>query len=166
MHALGSWCERYRSGTGARQSDRSSLWIKTRSALRLYFARSAPRSLHAPLRSHALLGAIIRGAKKQRFFFHPVSIFFPLLRDKTVRPIRFELRSRDQSSCGCTKGRKWWRCFQNQCEQTPKKSIPREEMSFSYHYLRTELFSHVLNIISINSPLNYVICRARARRVV
>ncbi len=49
MHALGSWCERYRSGTGARQSDRSSLWIKTRSALRLYFARSAPRSLHAPL---------------------------------------------------------------------------------------------------------------------
>ncbi len=54
MHALGSWCERYRSGTGARQSDRSSLWIKTRSALRLYFARSAPRSLHAPLRSHAL----------------------------------------------------------------------------------------------------------------
>ncbi len=55
MHALGSWCERYRSGTGARQSDRSSLWIKTRSALRLYFARSAPRSLHAPLRSHALV---------------------------------------------------------------------------------------------------------------
>ncbi len=54
MHALGSWCERYRSGTGARQSDRSGLWIKTRSALRLYFARSAPRSLHAPLRSHAL----------------------------------------------------------------------------------------------------------------
>ncbi len=47
MHALGSWCERYRSGTGARQSDRSSLWIKTRSALRLYFARSAPRSLPA-----------------------------------------------------------------------------------------------------------------------
>ncbi len=57
MHTLGSWCERYRSGTGARQSDRSSLWIKTRSALRLYFARSAPRSLHAPLRSHALAGA-------------------------------------------------------------------------------------------------------------
>ncbi len=56
MHALGSWCERYRSGTGARQSDRSSLWIKTRSALQLYFARSAPRSLHAPLRSHALSG--------------------------------------------------------------------------------------------------------------
>ncbi len=55
MHALGSWCERYRSGT--RQSDRSSLWIKTRSALRLYFARSAPRSLHAPLRSHALVGS-------------------------------------------------------------------------------------------------------------
>ncbi len=55
MHALGSWCERYRSGTGARQSDRSSLWIKTRSVLRLYFARSAPRSLHAPLRSHALV---------------------------------------------------------------------------------------------------------------
>ncbi len=55
MHALGSWCERYRSGTGVRQSDRSSLWIKTRSALRLYFARSAPRSLHAPLRSHALV---------------------------------------------------------------------------------------------------------------
>ncbi len=51
MHALGSWCERYRSGTGARQSDRSSLWIKTRSALRLHFARS----LHAPLRSHALV---------------------------------------------------------------------------------------------------------------
>ncbi len=56
MHALGSWCERYRSGTGARQSDLSSLWIKTRSALRLYFARSAPRSLHAPLRSHAQVG--------------------------------------------------------------------------------------------------------------
>ncbi len=55
MHALDSWCERYRSGTGARQSDRSGLWIKTRSALRLYFVRSAPRSLHAPLRSHALL---------------------------------------------------------------------------------------------------------------
>ncbi len=54
MHALGSWCERYRSGTGARQRDCSGLWIKTRSALRLYFARSAPRSLHAPLRSHAL----------------------------------------------------------------------------------------------------------------
>ncbi len=49
MHALGSWCERYRSGTGARQSDRSGLWIKTRSAFRLYFARSTPRSLHAPL---------------------------------------------------------------------------------------------------------------------
>ncbi len=45
MHALDSWCERYRSGTGARQSDRSGLWIKTRSAL-LYFARSAPRSAH------------------------------------------------------------------------------------------------------------------------
>ncbi len=56
MHALDSWCERYWSGTGARQSDRSGLWIKTRSALRLYFARSAPRSLHAPLRSHALAG--------------------------------------------------------------------------------------------------------------
>ncbi len=55
MHALGSWCERYRSRTGARQSDRSGLWIKTRSALRLYFARSAPCSLHAPLRSHALI---------------------------------------------------------------------------------------------------------------
>ncbi len=34
--------ERYWSGTGARQSDCSSLWIKTRSAHRLYFARSAP----------------------------------------------------------------------------------------------------------------------------
>ncbi len=55
MHALDSWCERYRSGTGARQSDRSGLWIKTRSALRLYFARSAPRSLRAPLHSHALV---------------------------------------------------------------------------------------------------------------
>ncbi len=42
VHALDLWCERYRSGTGARQSDRSGLWIKTRSALRLYFARSAP----------------------------------------------------------------------------------------------------------------------------
>ena len=39
------------SGIGARLNHRSGLWIKTCSAFRLYFARSAPRSL----RSHTLL---------------------------------------------------------------------------------------------------------------
>ncbi len=75
MHALGSWCERYRSGTGARQSDRSGLWIKTRSALRLYFTRSAPRSLHAPLRSHALDHAhIFWSCEKIQSFWDDVQV--------------------------------------------------------------------------------------------
>ncbi len=57
VHALDSWCERYRSGTGARQSDRSGLWIKTRSALRLYFALQLYFALPArsPLRSVHML---------------------------------------------------------------------------------------------------------------
>ncbi len=118
-----SWCERYRSGTGARQSD----------LLQPLDKKPAPRSdyiVHAPLLARSTLRSAHMLARrnhsrreKAKIFFHPVSIFFPLLRDKTVRPIRFELRSRDQSSCGCTKGRKWWRCFQNQCEQTLKKSL-------------------------------------------
>ena len=44
VHALDSWravSERYWSGTGAKRNHRSGLWIKTCSALRLYFARSA-----------------------------------------------------------------------------------------------------------------------------
>ncbi len=43
MHGLDSWCERYQSGTGARQSDRSRPLDKN-----LF------RTLPAPLRSHAL----------------------------------------------------------------------------------------------------------------
>ncbi len=74
MHALGSWYERYRSGTGARQSDRSGLWIKTRSALRLYFARSAPRSLHAPLRSHALPVIHYSIAKASNLSYKPLKL--------------------------------------------------------------------------------------------
>ncbi len=85
MHALGSWCERYRSGTGARQSDRSSLWIKTRSALRLYFARSAPRSLHAPLLSHALIHTYMDliyydHLKKKK----KVKLYYILIRDRPI----------------------------------------------------------------------------------
>ncbi len=53
-----------------------------------------------------------------------------------------------------------WRCFENQCKQTQKKSILREKRvdaeSCYLWFLRTYLFSHVLNIISINSRLNYV----------
>ncbi len=52
----------------------------------------------------------------------------------------------DLSSCCCTKGWAWWRCFQNQCKQTLQKSILREKRmrSCSLSYLRTDLFSHVL----------------------
>ncbi len=65
--------------------------------------------------------------------------------DETGRPNRFELRSHARSSCCCTEGREWWRCFQNQCKQTPKNSILREKRMHSYHcYLRTDLCSHVL----------------------
>ena len=35
------YCQRNRNGTGAKRNHRSGLWIKTSSALRLYFARSA-----------------------------------------------------------------------------------------------------------------------------
>ncbi len=58
MHALGSWCERYRSGTGARQSDRSGPLDKTPLRAPTIFRTLAPRSLPAPLRSHALLPAL------------------------------------------------------------------------------------------------------------
>ncbi len=73
VHALGSWCERYWSGTGARQSDRSGLWIKTRSTLRLYFTRSAPRSLHAPTIFHTLrspLAPLTCSAIYQSIYLH------------------------------------------------------------------------------------------------
>ncbi len=97
-------------------------------------------------------GAIIHGTKIRGFFFRPVCRFFPpSLREETGRPIRFELRSRAWSSCCCTKRQEWWRCFENQCKQTQKKSILREWMPSSCYlwFLRTYLFSHVLNIISI-----------------
>ncbi len=66
-------------------------------------------------------------------FFHPVCWFFQ--------------RSRARSRHCCTKEWEWWRCFQNQCKQTPKKSILRETRMLSscyLWYLRTDLFSHVL----------------------
>ncbi len=56
---------------------------------------------------------IIRAAKKWRFVFFVLCWFFfsPSLCDEAGRPIRFELRSRARSSCCCTKGWAWWRCF-------------------------------------------------------
>ncbi len=68
-------------------------------------------------------------------FFHPVCWFFQ--------------RSRARSRHCCTKEWEWWHCFQNQCKQTPKKSILRETRMLSscyLWYLRTDLFSHVLYI--------------------
>ncbi len=62
--------------------------------------------------------------KNAIFFFCPVRRIFSVSQSKnTGRPIRFELGSRDRSSCCCTKEWEWWRCFENQCKQTPKKSI-------------------------------------------
>ncbi len=55
MHALDSWCEHYRSGTRARQSDRSGLWIKTRSA------RSPLRSAHMLCLEHWAANAVAPG---------------------------------------------------------------------------------------------------------
>ncbi len=63
VHALGSWCERYRSGTGARQSDRSGLWIKP--APRSDYISYAPLPARSTLRSAHMLWATYK--KKDTF---------------------------------------------------------------------------------------------------
>ncbi len=92
---------------------------------------------------------IIRGVKKQGFFSRPGCCFSQLLHEETGIPIRFELISCAWSSCCCTNSvNKHRRVFQERRDWMPNSSY--------LWYLRTYLISHVLNIISINSTLNYV----------
>ncbi len=82
--------------------------------------------------------------KTANIFFAPVQqIFYISQSQNTGRPIKFEHGSREQSMCCFTKGWEWWRCFENQCKQTPKKNFPdkrREWMPNSCYcwYLRTD----------------------------
>ncbi len=84
--------------------------------------------------------------------------FFPLsLCHESGRPIRFELRSCDLSSCCCTKRQEWWCCFKTSVNyySTEEEYSEREEDAG----FLLSLVSDVLNIIYINYPLNYVIWR-------
>ncbi len=61
------------------------------------------------------------------------------------------------------KGGEWWRCFENQCKQTMKKSMSDKGVGAEFLLslvFENRFFSHMFfiqNKISINSPLNYVI---------
>ncbi len=96
------------------------------------------------------------------FFFRPVPRIFSVSQsENTARPIRFELGSRDRSSCCCAKGWEWWRCFENQCNQTPKKSLSdkRVDAEFLLSLVFENRFIHTEYILII-LLLNHVICRA------
>ncbi len=77
MHALDSWCERYRSGTGARQSDRSGLWIKTRSD---YIS-------HAPLRAPTVFHTLRSALRRYFTAVKPAAV-----QKNTVKPAAIEIK--------------------------------------------------------------------------
>ncbi len=103
-------------------------------------------------------GAIICGAKKRiHFFFRTVSILSPSFRDEMGCQSDLSL------AAGAQKGKEWWRS-KTSVNKTQKSIRERREWmprSCYLWYLETDLFSHVLYIISINSALNYVIWSVR-----